>query len=262
MIDASLADPFWWRSFAKALVLPPAALLIVAVAGLALMGRRPRAGRALALTGVVALALLSMPAIGVLLLRAVYAGAPFDASQVDGARAIVILGGGIRRHAPEYGGDTLARLTLERVRYGARVAKQTSLPVLVSGGVGLSGGASEASLMRDALQDEFGVAVRWVEDRSRNTHENAQMSAAMLKADGVDRVVLIGHGFDMPRARAEFAAAGIATIAAPTGIPPPTDGTLLDFVPSVSGLTDSYYALYELIGEAVRRLSTVAAHPQ
>jgi hypothetical protein len=39
----------------------------------------------------------------------------------------------------EYGGDTLGRLTLERVRYGARVAKKTGLPVLVAGGSVLVG---------------------------------------------------------------------------------------------------------------------------
>ena len=67
-------------------------------------------------------------------------------------------------------------------------------------------------------QAEYGVAVRWAEDRSRNTHENARFSAALLKADGVATVVLVAHSMDMPRARAEFAAAGIATVAAPTGL--------------------------------------------
>ena len=58
-------------------------------------------------------------------------------SDAADAEAIVILGGGTRRNAPEYGGDTLGRLTLERVRYGAQVAKLTALPVLVTGGVRL-----------------------------------------------------------------------------------------------------------------------------
>jgi uncharacterized SAM-binding protein YcdF (DUF218 family) len=259
VLDPSLTDPLWWRALAKALVLPPGGPLVVALVGFVLMRRRARDGRALALAGVLALAVLSTPAVGVMLLRAVDASPPFDPSQAGGARAIVILGGGTRRNAPEYGGDTLGRLTLERVRYGARVARETSLPVLVTGGVGISGGATEASLMRAALENEFGVPVRWIEDRSRTTHENAQMSAAILKADGIDRVVLVGHSFDMPRARAEFAAAGIATIPAPTGIAPKTSDTLLDFVPSLAGLTDSYYALYELAGEAVRRIVTATS---
>jgi uncharacterized SAM-binding protein YcdF (DUF218 family) len=255
VLDPSLSDPFWWRALAKTLVLPPAAPIAIALAGFVLMVRRRRAGRLVAMAGVLLLALLAMPAIGALLLKAVDISPPFDPSRVDGARAIVIIGGGVRRDAAEYGGDTLARLTLERVRYGARVARQTSLPVLVSGGIGLGGGASEASLMRTALESEFGVAVRWVEDRSRTTHENARMSAAILRSEGIDRVVLVAHGFDMRRAIAEFAAAGIGVVAAPTSTGSHAPSTLLDFVPSIDGLTKSYYALYELIGEAVRRLS-------
>jgi uncharacterized SAM-binding protein YcdF (DUF218 family) len=251
VLDPSLTDPFWWRWLAKAMLLPPGGLLLVSILGFALMPRRPRAGRALALAGVLALAALSMPVVGTLLLQAVETAPPFDPQRADGARAIVVLGGGVRTDAPEFGGDTLGRLTLERVRYAARVARQTSLPVLVSGG-SHGYGASEASLMRAALADEFGVPVRWVESRSRNTHENAQMSAAMLKTEGIDRVVLVAHGFDMRRASAEFAAAGIATIAAPTGVATGVTPTLHDFVPTVAGLTDSYYALYELAGEAVR----------
>ncbi|MBL0039413.1 MAG: hypothetical protein IPP36_13670 [Nitrosomonadales bacterium] len=50
----------------------------------------------------------------------------------------VILGGGIRPNALEYSGDINRRLTLERVRYGARVAKGCRVAVLVAGGsVGL-----------------------------------------------------------------------------------------------------------------------------
>jgi len=110
--------------------------------------------------------------------------------------------------------------------------------------------------MKAALEDEFGVPVRWVEDRSRNTHENARMSAALLTADGVARVVLVGHSFDLPRATAEFNAAGIATIPAPTGIADAgSDYRAIDFVPSAAGLQQSYYALYELYAEAWRRLS-------
>ena len=73
--------------------------------------------------------------------------------------------------------------------------------------------------MRAALEQEFNVPVRWTEDRSRNTHENAQLSAAILKRDGVKRVVLVMHGFDIRRARAEFVAAGIDVVPAPTQFP-------------------------------------------
>lgn len=246
-----------WKLLGKALILPPAAPLLVALIGLALMSRYPRRGRSLVALGVGALVLLSMPVVSTLLLGFVDRTPALDAAQAATAQAIVILGGGIRREAPEYGGATLARLTLERVRYGARVARATRLPVLVSGGRFAASDPTEAALMKAALEGEFGVPVRWVEDHSRNTHENARMSAALLTADGVTRVVLVAHSFDMPRATAEFAAAGISTVPAPTGIADSnTDFRAIDFVPTAGGLQQSYYALYELYAEIWRRLAS------
>jgi uncharacterized SAM-binding protein YcdF (DUF218 family) len=248
-------DGFRWKLLLKALVLPPAMPLLIAIVGLALLDRRRRLGRFLATAGVLLLALVCLPAVADLLIRFVDDSPPFDVAQAKSAQAIVILGGGTRRDAPDYGGDTLGRLTLERVRYGARVARSTNLPVMVVGGRSEPSRETEAKLMRAALQDEFGVPVRWIEDQSRNTHENALMAGAILRPLGITHVVLVAHGFDMPRATAEFAAAGIETIRAPTGLlPPARDRMLLDYVPSVEGLQWSYYALYEIYAGVARRV--------
>ena len=250
-----MADPFRWKLLLKALVLPPAAPLVIAIVGLALIDRHRRLGRSLATLGVLLLVLVSLPAVADFLVRFVDDSPPFNVAQASAAQAIVILGGGIKRAAPEYGGDTMGRLTLERVRYGARVARMTNLPVMVVGGRPSSSTEPEGAIMRAALEDEFGVKVRWIEDRSQNTHENAVMAAAILLPAGVTRVVLVAHGFDMPRATAEFAAAGVATIPAPTGLlPRRRDEALLDYVPSAEALQWSYYALYELYANAARRV--------
>jgi uncharacterized SAM-binding protein YcdF (DUF218 family) len=206
---------------------------------------------ALAWAGVLLLLVLSAPAVGVFLIRTLDTSPPFDSARAPEAQAIVILGGGTRRNAPEYGGDTLGQLTLERVRYGAIVARITHLPILVTGGT-VYGGEAEAKLMRAALEQEFGVGVRWIEDRSRTTHENAVNSAEMLRRAGIGSVVLVAHSFDMLRARAEFAAAGIVTIPAPTGIRSGDSDLLFDYVPSIGGLRQSYYAVYEIVANLVR----------
>lgn len=239
------------KGIAKALVLPPTGLLLLAAFGLLLWKRAPRTGRVLALFGITSLLLLSMPVVAGLLLRALDSSPPLDVERARDAQAIVILGGGTRRNALEYGGDTLGRLTLERVRYGARVARLTGLPVLVTGG-SASGGEPEAILMQDSLKHEFGVDVRWIEAASRNTHENAVFSARILRAAGIHRVVMVAHSFDMPRATAEFAAEGIDCIVAPTGIPSRGPSVLVDYVPSIGGLQSSYFALYEILANAVR----------
>lgn len=246
-----MVDPVLVKAVAKALALPPAGPLLVALAGLAMWRRRPRLGRALATIGVLSLLALSIPAVAWWLLRVVEVAAPLDLQRARSAQAIVILGGGTRRDAAEYEGDTLAALTLERVRYGARVARLTGLPVLVSGGA-VFGGTPEAKLMRDALVDEFGVDVRWMEGTSRTTRENAQHSAQLLRANDVHRVILVVHGFDMRRAVPEFAAAGIEAIPAPTHVTAPQLEGFAVLLPSMSALQGSYYAIYELAANAVR----------
>ena len=242
----------WIKQLVKWLVLPPGGPLLLGLAGIAMTPRCPRAGKALMIVCVATLLLLSMPAVGGFLIRCLDRTPALDPSQVGKAQAIVILSGGTRRNAPEYGGPTLGTIALERIRYGARLARETGLPVLVSGGR-VRQAPPEALLMRDVLTREFGVPVRWVETRSQNTHQNAINSAAILKASGVQQVILVGHSFDFPRTRIEFEAAGIDAIPAPIDIPPTLPTVFGDFLPSASGLQLSHYALYEILANALYR---------
>jgi uncharacterized SAM-binding protein YcdF (DUF218 family) len=236
------------RKLIAGFVLPPTGPLLCAVLGLVLARWRPRVGKALVWVGVCSLLAFSLPVVSKWLVHEAGGTVPLDLSRPLDAQAIVILGGGIRPKAAEYGRDTLSLLTLERVRYGAFVARKTGLPLLVTGGVVFEG-EPEAELMRDALQDEFGLPVRWVEPRSRNTHENALYSAATLKASGVSRIVVVSHVFDARRARIEFESAGLQVILAPTGtgLLSSQPLSLVDFLPSARALLNSYYACYEFV---------------
>jgi uncharacterized SAM-binding protein YcdF (DUF218 family) len=245
-----MIDWLWVKALVRPIVLPPTGLLLMAAFGLAVGSRYPRAGRALAVAGVVGVLAVSMPVVADHLLGWLDTSAPMAVEQARDAQAIVVLGGGVRRHALEYGGDTLSTLTLERVRYGAHVARLTRLPILVAGGSVL-GAAPEAWLMKTALEKEFGVPVRWIEPRSRTTHENAVRSADILRKDGIHRIVLVTHGFDMRRAAAEFEAQGLAIVAAPTGMHAATHDTVFDYLPSMAGLQGSYYACYEILANLV-----------
>lgn len=252
-----MPDPLLLKAIAKALLLPPTGLLLLALIGLALIRRHPRAGRLLATASVLTLLALSTPIVAGALVRLLDDSPPIDLAVAKTAQAIVIPGGGVRRNALEYGGDTLGRLTLERVRYGARLAKQTGLPVLVTGGSVLGNTVPEAVLMKEALESEYGVPVRWVEDRSRNTRENAALTARLLAADGVRRVVLVLHAFDVPRAVPLYEAAGLDVVRAPIGIANGSPDFLDDFVPGIAALVTSYYACYELAGIALGRLPQI-----
>lgn len=175
--------------------------------------------------------------------------APPVALEHSAAEAIVVLGADRRRNALEYGGgDTLNRLGLERVRYAARLAKQTGLPVLASGGRSREGDEPEAELMREILA-EFGVETRWLEPDSRNTFENAQFSSRLLKGAGMGEILLVTHGWHMPRAQEAFEHAGMRVVPAPTGL-----GGLghtvdyQDFLPSASALQMNFWFMHELLG--------------
>ena len=248
-------DLFLAKKLIAALVLPPTGPLLVALVGLALLAFKPKSGAVLAWIGVLSLLAFSLPSVSHALLRAMDRHPALDFADGREAQAIVILGGGLRRNAPEYGGDTLGRLTLERVRYGALVARKTRLPVLTSGG-SVYGGTAEAVVMKRALEEEFGVQVRWTETRSRDTRSNARETAALLMPLGITRVLLVAHSFDMPRAIAEFDSAGLRAIAAPTAVigDQPADAHALDWLPGMTALHGSYYALYEFLAGLARVL--------
>jgi uncharacterized SAM-binding protein YcdF (DUF218 family) len=239
---------FLLKKLVSAVVLPPCGPLALSVAGLIVIKRKPRLGRGLAWTGLTVLFLLAWSPVSMLLTRAIEIAEPLDLSRAGDAQAIVVLGGGLRRRAAEYGGDTLGTLSLERVRYGAWVARRTGLPVLVTGGV-VFAGRPEAEVMSEALEAEFGVPVRWKEGRSRDTHQNAVFSAKLLKEAGVEKIVLVAHAVDMRRARREFARAGFEVIPAPTRI---SEGWRLDhplqLLPNAGALEGSYLATYEILG--------------
>lgn len=232
------------------MLLPPGGLLLLASVGTVLLICRRRYGGFVAVAGLACLFLLSTPIVSAFLQEVASGNAePVALELARSGQAVAILGGGVRRNAPEYGGDTLGRLTLDRVRYGARLARELGLPVLVAGGSPAGDTRPEAQLMREALENEYFVPVRWVEDRSRNTHENAQFSAGILRAAGVRRVVLVLHAFDVPRAREEFRRTGLDVIPAPTLVPRAEVSGIGDLLPSAAALLGSHYAVYELLAQ-------------
>ena len=236
---------FALKKLVALLLLPPNGPLLLSAAGLLLVRRHARLGYTVAWAGLLILVALSTPLISGWLERPTYVGNAAD-SELSGAQAIVILGGGTHSNLTDYGGETISALALERLRAGARLARERGLPVLVSGGV-VWDGKPEADLMKHALA-EYGVAVRWVEARSRDTGDNARESAQRLRAEGITRVALVTHAFHMRRSMEQFRRAGLTPIAAPTIVRRPPDVDASDFIPNMRALQQSGYALHEWLG--------------
>ena len=253
---------FFLKRLLECLLLPPLAPLLLIIAGLLLLRWRPRLGQGLAWGGVLLSFVLMLPVTVDALLEPIESVAPpLDTAQLkraveQGAGAVVILGGGIRLTAPEYERPTLNRITLERVRYGARVARITGLPVLVSGGVaGLY--YPEARAMADTLSEDFAISPRWVEDASDSTEQNAEYSSVLLKQAGIGRIILVTHATHMRRAIGYFEANGLHVTPAPTAFfSPLVDAeNPLSWLPSATTAYSSWYALHETAGLLYQRLN-------
>jgi uncharacterized SAM-binding protein YcdF (DUF218 family) len=252
-----------WKPYVSMLVLPPVPLLLLILLGVLVLGRSRRWGAALVLAGTLGVWALATPALGELLLQRLTQPPPvLDAARVAGLRgaphtAIVVLGAGRRLRSLDYGAPDLSLRTLERLRYGLWLAKQTGLPVAYSGGVGHGSpaGESEAEIAMRVAERDFGQRLRWTESRSRDTRENAALTVPMLKAAGVQHVVLVTHNYHQARALAAFRrAAGREGLAltltpAPLGVLRPGDASEPgDFLPSAEGLQATVIALHEWLG--------------
>lgn len=254
---------FLTKKFLSVILLPPLLPLLVIILGLLFAYWRPQAGKVITWTGVLLSFGLMLPA-GVDLFSAPLEAIPVvQPKALQQAQAIVILGGGQRLNAKEYGGAAPNRLTLERLRYGAHLARQSGLPVLVTGGAP-KGMVGEAVVMAKSLREDFGVTPQWIEARSLDTQGNAYYSAQMLRPReeprdvkgakdmkrGIRRIVLVTHAAHMRRSVNEFTAQGFEVVPAPTAFYAQGKGdtVLGDFFPGANAAYAGWYALHEWLG--------------
>ncbi|MDE2089204.1 MAG: YdcF family protein [Gammaproteobacteria bacterium] len=211
-----------------------------------------RLGNAVLLAAIALLYVASLPGTARLLMDRLQNSPALSAPELahPGARAIVVLGGGRYYAAPEYGGDTVSRYTLERLRYAAWLQRRTGLPLLVSGGSPRHEQVPEAVLMKNVLVDELHVPVRWLETASRTTAENALYTKALLARAHVERVYLVTDAWHMRRAVYAFHRAGVRVIPAPTGFftSGPMGHGLYGLLPRARALAATRLALHEWLG--------------
>lgn len=172
--------------------------------------------------------------------------------QLKQAQAIVVLGGGVNIHAPEYGQAVLGDAAHMRLLYGVHLAKQSHLPLVYAGGKGWGAPAgqldSEAAVAAYVLRRDSGMGFAWVDDQSRDTRENAQRSFEQLSAQGVKTIALVTNDWHMQRSLRNFEQAGFQVLPAPMGYLQPLTSWDSDYLPSASGLQNTRTVLREWLG--------------
>jgi uncharacterized SAM-binding protein YcdF (DUF218 family) len=253
-----------WKPVIAALLLPPVPLLLLVLIGARLLLPRRGLGWLVILISVVLLWLSACTGAVRVVNRLLPSPPALSFDRVRELRAeaaakkplaIVILGAGSEPFAPEYGVSSLQSGSLERLRYGLWLAGQTGAPVAFSGGTGHAqeGSTTEAKVAAKIAADEFGRPIRWVESESRDTRENAALTMALLKPAGINHVVLVTHGYHMPRALRAFteaAGSGVQVEAAPMGLAKNLETPTLEWLPSAAGFRDMRQLLRELAGIA------------
>lgn len=239
-----------WKPVLTALALPPVPFLLLILVGARMILPRRGLGWLFVLIGVAGIWLSTCAGMGQLLTRMVLHPQPaLSQDAIAGLKAevkahqpltIVVLGGGRDAFAPEYGQSSLRARSLERLRYGVWLARQTGASLGFSGGTGWGNGSgpTEAEVAEHIAARDYGVTLKWLENASRDTRENALRTVALLKQAGVTRAVIVTHGWHMPRALRLFeAAAGgkIEFVAAPMGLATITQGGAVDWLPSAEG---------------------------
>lgn len=258
-----LLDIESWKPILTALLLPPVPLFLMVLLGARLLLPSRGLGWLVILVSVALLWLSACGGTGQWLSRLLLQPPPaISAPRIAELKAqaqarlpvaIVVLGGGVEPYAPEYALSNLLYPSVERLRYGLWLSRETGLPVAFSGGVGWGqkDSVAEAQVAARIAAQEFGRPLRWVEDTSRDTRENGANTVAMLKQAGIKHVLLVTHGWHMKRSVRAFerAASGEMRIeAAPMGLAADGQTSALSWLPTSSGAMRVRNVLRELAG--------------
>lgn len=203
-----------WKPLVAMLLLPPVPLLAMLLLAWWWQRRRPGLSTLLLMLAVVGLWFSHCQVTAEALERNLMVAPSLSTPRIaelrrslqDNRTAIVVLGGGLRPLAPEYGESHLSNQAIERLHYALWLSRQVPAPLLASGGGGWSQpeAPAEATVMGRVAVRDYGRQVRWLDTESRDTRGNARQSVALLQKEGICQVLLVTHGWHMRRAVRAF----------------------------------------------------------
>jgi len=206
------------------LVLPSSIVAIVIAAGVVLLAvsRRRRLGLGLAFAGLLALAVAGFSPLGNLLVLPLEQRFSRPSADAEGqaVAGIIILGGAedgwVSAGRP---GELALNEAAERVTEGLRLAlHHPEAKVVFTGGVGRllgddpPGAESVGAYLASVGIDRSRIVL---EDRSRNTWENAAFTLPLINAKPGEHWLLVTSAYHMSRAVGCFRVAGLETVPYP-----------------------------------------------
>jgi uncharacterized SAM-binding protein YcdF (DUF218 family) len=229
--------------------MPPMCLVVAILAGATMSFRWRRIGLTVVMLSALLLYACCTRFVADRLLLAVESTLPpTSPAALADAQAIAVLSGDV--HAGGRGeADDVGLHTAARLRLAAELYRAHPLPILVTGAVTGKTHESAAALMARVLDQDYGIKTTWIEDRATTTFENGTYSAAIFKANNIERVIVVTEAWHLPRALWSFAHAGLTAIPAPAERTP--RGARIgwrEFAPDYSSFARSFFALHEMLG--------------
>ncbi|MGA7324750.1 MAG: YdcF family protein [Rhodomicrobium sp.] len=230
-------------------------LLLVAGPILAAFGRK-RAGIRLLAAGAFLYTLFGFFPLGNWLLIALETRAGIAAeSSLAGASGIIVLGGAVGQPPPS--GTSVTHLNDAADRMVAALvlaAKYPAMPVIFTGGrVYLFEGAEgdAEAVLATKFFEQFGIKPPrlQLESMSRNTHENAVLTANLLRPTPGQNWILVTSAYHMQRAKGLFQAQGFRILPWPVDFKTKGTRDMWRFFPEpAEGLRRTDYSIKEWVG--------------
>ncbi|HCX81929.1 MAG TPA: YdcF family protein [Rhodoferax sp.] len=228
---------------------------------LLVLRRWPRAGRRLVGTALAILVLTAWKPLPETIIRALESRYPEMApnAKLEGYAGLVVLGGGLESgraqlaHVQPMLNEAAERMT----GTVATLRHNPTLRVLFTGGEGALMGIGQSEAERaNMFFDSLGVSRQQVqyESASRNTYENAVLSAKRPGVDPTQRWLLVTSAWHMPRSMATFQKAGWNVTAYPVDFRTGDSSNWLEFS-MAGGAVEWQLALHELVGLLAYKLT-------
>lgn len=247
---------FVLKKFLAPFFLPPGIFIVVLIcSGLWFLYRKNRKAAMLNLAIGIALWLFAIEPVSGALMSGLES--QYQIPTAPHGDVIILLGGGVYDGATDFSGvgapseDTLARIVTT-----VRLQKKLNLPVIISGGAVFPGRASEALIDKRLLTD-LGVSVNkiLVEEKSRDTFENARYTKELCEQYHFKKPLLVTSAYHMERAVRSFRKFGLDITPFPANFHTWKEKKYAwnDYLPG--DMKDTYTSLREYLGLLFYKLS-------